>query len=282
MARPLRIEYPGALYHVTSRGNARQTICLDDEDNKTFLKLLCQCVKRRNLLLHGYCLMGNHYHLILETPEGNLSQGMRQLNGTYTQAFNRRHGRSGHLLQGRYKAILVDKDNYLLELCRYVVLNPVRAAMVKGPSQWKWSSYRALSGKEKPLECLSTDWILQQFGNNRSLAQKGYMEFVREGVKSGSPWGALSDGGVVLGKEGFIEAVKIIIKGKANLQEVPRAQRYAGRKPLNSLLVKKGKHDDMGVYEAYVEHGYRMNQIAEYLGVHYSTVSRAIKRVEAK
>lgn len=133
MARPLRIEFPGAVYHVTSRGHAKQVIFLDVRDYADFLEVLCFVVKRFNWILHAYCLMSNHYHLLIETPDGNLSRGMRQLNGIYTQQFNRRHSRVGHVLQGRYKAILVDKENYLLELCRYIVLNPVRAGIAKGP-----------------------------------------------------------------------------------------------------------------------------------------------------
>src|SRR4030042_5793823 len=129
MARPLRIEFPGAVYHVTSRGNARQTIFIDDEDRGGFLDLLSIVVERFNWICHAYCLMGNHYHLLIETPDGNLSKGMRELNGIYTQHFNRRHGRVGHVFQGRFKAILVEKDSYLLELCRYIVLNPVRAGI---------------------------------------------------------------------------------------------------------------------------------------------------------
>jgi putative transposase len=129
MARPLRIEFPGALYHVTARGNARQDIFLDDEDRQRFLGVLARGVSRFHLLLHAYCLMENHFHLVVETPEANLSKAMRQLNGVYTQAFNRRHKRVGHVLQGRFKAIVVDRDSYLLELCRYVVLNPVSMAL---------------------------------------------------------------------------------------------------------------------------------------------------------
>ena len=132
MARPLRIEFPSALYHVTSRGDRREPIFEDDEDRRKFLRVLAETVDRFNWICHAYCLMTNHYHLVVETPEANLSKGMRQLNGVYTQASNRRHRRTGHLFQGRFKAILVDKDSYLLELTRYVVLNPVRAKMATG------------------------------------------------------------------------------------------------------------------------------------------------------
>ena len=131
MTRPLRIEFKGAVYHITSRGNARQGIFLDEKDFADFLSVLCSVVKKYHFILHAYCLMNNHYHLLMETPEGNLSRGMRQLNSLYTQRFNKKHQRVEHLLQGRYQAILVDKDHYLLTLCRYVMLNSVRAKIVK-------------------------------------------------------------------------------------------------------------------------------------------------------
>ena len=133
MARPLRIQFPRALYHITARGNAKQNIFLNKDDFNDFLIILCKVTKRYHLLLHCYCLMHNHYHLLLETPEGNISQGIRQLNGTYTQQFNKKYQRVGHLFQGRYKSILVEKENYLLELSRYIALNPQRANLVKNP-----------------------------------------------------------------------------------------------------------------------------------------------------
>jgi REP element-mobilizing transposase RayT len=130
MARPLRIEFDGALYHVTSRGNDRKAIFKDNHDRDLFLDILAQITVRFRWICHAYCLMNNHYHLVIETPDGNLSKGMRQLNGVYTQAFNKRHRRVGHVFQGRFKGILVQKDSHFLEVCRYVVLNPVRAKMV--------------------------------------------------------------------------------------------------------------------------------------------------------
>ncbi len=155
MARPLRIEYPGAVYHITNRGNDKKDIFKDDQDRETFLKILALVNKRYHWLCHAYCLMDNHYHLMIETPDGNLSLGMRQLNGVYTQARNKRRNKTGHLFQGRYKAILIQKDTHLPEVCRYVVLNPVRAKMVEKPEDWKWSSYRATAGKEQPHPCLT-------------------------------------------------------------------------------------------------------------------------------
>ena len=159
MARPLRIEFSGALYHVTARGNAQQDIYLTDDDRQEFLSLLQRACDRYHWLCHAYCLMTNHYHLLIETQTPTLSKGMKYLNGTYTQAFNRRHKRVGHVFQGRYKGILVEKDSYLLELSRYIVLNPVRAHMVRSAKDWPWSSYRATAGFAKAHPLLTKDTI---------------------------------------------------------------------------------------------------------------------------
>src|SRR5688572_17123679 len=188
MARPLRIEYDGALYHVTSRGNERKAIIKNDSDRKLFLETLARVNKRFRWICHAYCLMDNHYHLVIETPDGNLSKGMRQLNGVYTQAYNKRHGRVGHLFQGRFKAILVQKDSHFLEVCRYVVLNPVRAKASSHPRQFKWSSYRATAGIAQAHDCLTTEEILRHFGQRRATANLKYCEFVQAGIDSPSIW----------------------------------------------------------------------------------------------
>src|SRR3990172_7313322 len=207
MARPLRIVFPGAIYHVTSRGNARAAIFKEDADRELFLEVLQQVVERFNWLCHAYCLMDNHYHLMIETPDGNLSAGMRQLNGVYTQRFNRRHGRVGHIFQGRFKAILVDRDSYLLELCRYVVLNPVRAGMVKKPSAYPLSSFRPTMGLDPVPRFLTVDWVLSQFARTKVSARRRYREFVEAGIGLPSPWEALK-GQTLLGGEGFVEKLK--------------------------------------------------------------------------
>jgi len=211
MARPLRIEFSGTLYHVTSRG---ESICEDDEDRLMFLQILAEVVQRFNWLCHGYCLMTNHYHLIVETPDANLSKGMRHLNGVFTQAPNRRHKRTGHLFQGRFKGILVDKDSYLLELSRYVVLNPARSGMVKQPMQWKWSSYGAMVGQVQAPSWLTVDTILAQFGNRRTAAQQRYKDFVKQGINNGSIWSELRQQ-IYLGDEKFVKQMqrKVGIQG---------------------------------------------------------------------
>jgi len=278
MARPLRIEFKGAVYHITSRGNAKQAIFLAEKDFADFLSVLCSVVKRYHFILHAYCLMNNHYHLLIETPEGNLSRGMRQLNGLYTQRFNQRHQQVGHLLQGRYRAILVDKNNYLLELCRYVVLNPVRAKIVKNPGDWKWSTYRATIGYQG-ISCLTTDWILSQFGKERQAAANQYQAFVLSGLKAESPLKAIK-GQLILGQDNFINEIKHLMRGKERLKEITREQRYLTRPPLNEIFKPKDqKSKEQVMYEAHLQYGYTLKDIAEYIGVHYSTVSRAIKRI---
>jgi len=268
------MEFPGAVYHLTSRGNARQKIFFSDADRELFLDTLTQLVSRYGWICHAYCLMANHYHLLVETPKANLSIGMRQLNGIYTQSFNRLHRRVGHLFQGRYKAILVQKESYLLELCRYIVLNPVR---VKGGAEvgaWKWSSYRATAGLASVPAFLSIDWLLGQFGKNQATAHKRYQAFVREGLKN-RPWEELR-GQIYLGSEAFIERHSAQDK---EIKEIPRAQLKAVKPTLERIFAKGG---ETGIAQAYREHGYRLHEIAVHLGVHYATVSRRLKQIERR
>ena len=188
MSRPLRIQFPDAVCQIMNLNAATQATFVGDADHQAFLDTVAEAHRLWGIEVFAYCLMGNHYHLLVETPKPNLSFGMRQLNGIFTQSFNRRHKRVGHLFQGRFKAILVDKDAYLLELCRYIVLNPVRVKGSEKMDAWKWSSYRATAGLASVPPFLSIDWLLGQFGTNRRAAQKRYREFVREGIKN-RPWG---------------------------------------------------------------------------------------------
>ncbi len=280
MGRPLRIEFPGALYHVTARGNARQDIFIDDDDRQLFLGVLEQVVSRFHLLLHAYCLMDNHFHLVLETPEGNLSRAMRQLNGVYTQAFNRRHGRVGHV-QGRFKAILVERDSYLLELCRYVVLNPVRARITREPATYRWSSYRATVGLDPAPSFLSADWPLSQFGKQRANARRKYKAFVAEGTSQASPWPQVR-GQVLLGSERFVGRLQPRLQDKRPLKEIRRKQRFSNRPTLATIfsaktLAERNRRDE-AIQRAHLEHGYSLSEIGRAVDSHSSTISRIVNR----
>ena len=279
MARPLRIEYDGALYHVTSRGNERKAIFKDSSDREEFLRILSQVAERFHWLCHAYCLMHNHYHLVIETPDGNLSKGMRQLNGVYTQAFNRRRRRVGHLFQGRFKGILVQKESYFLEVCRYVVLNPVRARAVKQPREWAWSSYRATSGEASIPKFLTVEEILGHFGQRHGPAQHKYREYVREGIGGNTIWEQL-EAQVLLGVEGFAEALRGHVTGKQTIREIPKGQRLLGRPGLKKLMEGVGKDKakrDRLIAKAVTAHGYSQMEVAQHLKLHYSTISRLIK-----
>lgn len=277
MARPLRLEFPGALYHVTARGNPQQDIFLDDEDRQQFLAVLARVVSRFHLLLHAYCLMDNHFYLVVETPEGNLSKAMRQLNGVYTQAFNRRHQRVGHVLQGRFKAIIVDRDSYLLELCRYVVLNPVRAKTTRKADTYPWSSYRATAGQDPTPPYLTTDWLLAQFGQQRAAAQRKYQTFVKEGVGQDSPWEDIR-GQVLLGSDQFVKRLAPGLHDMRILKEIPRRQRFAARPTLNQLFGAKTRADRVRrnevIRRAHLDYGYSLSEIGRAVGLHYATISR--------
>lgn len=283
MARPLRIEYDGAVYHVTSRGNARRPIYRDDSDREIFLDVLQKVNKRYNWLCHAYCLMANHYHLVIETPDGNLSKGMRQINGVYTQFFNRRHNRVGHIFQGRYRAILIQKESHLLEVCRYVVLNPVRARLAEKPEEWRWSSYRGTAGIEKPHPSVTSDWVLGQFGKRRREAERRYREFVHAGIGGEKIWKAVK-GQSLLGEEGFTEELMGYLKGQKDVTEIPRSQRYVDRPALGEIftddIVGRKKKRDRKILDAVERYGYRQKEIADHLGLHYTTVSRIVNEGE--
>lgn len=277
MARPLRLELSGGVYHVTSRGDGREDIYLSDADRETWLEVFGQVCERHNWVCHAWCQMSNHYHILIETPEANLSRGMRQLNGVYTQRFNHDHARVGHVFQGRYKAILVERDSYLLELARYVVLNPLRAQMVKRLEAWPWSSYLATCGQAAAPKWLQTDWILAQFGRRRSSAIAKYVSFVHEGARLPSVWTQLQ-GQIYLGTETFVRKMQAHIERKPALDEIPRAQRRAITQPLADFKKRYERSEAMA--RAYRSGQYSMVEIARYFGVHYSTVSRAVSLLE--
>jgi putative transposase len=235
MARPLRLDHAGAVWHVTSRGNERREVFRDADDRDQFLSVLSRCVRTFRWRVHAYVLMGNHYHLLLETPEAGLSRGMRQLNGIYTQRFNRRHRRVGHLFQGRFKSILVEKESHLLELARYVVLNPVRAGLTQTAGQWRWSSYRATAGLTQRPNWLEVEWTLARFAPRKGAHQR-YRRFVAEGKGSGyAPWEELVSQ-VYLGGEAFLSHVQKMAGASPRSRENPRPQRIPIRPGLADLI----------------------------------------------
>ena len=280
MARPLRLEFSGALYHLTSRGDRQEDIFEDDADRVSFLSVLDKVCGTYNWVCHAYCLMSNHYHLLIETPDANLSKGMRQLNGVYTQTHNRTHGRSGHVFQGRYKAILVQKENYLLELSRYIVLNPVRAGMVRSAKEWPWSSYRATVGQSTGIDCLYVDGLLSAFGQRRKMAIERYKKFVSEGKRQPSPWRFLK-GQVFLGNDQFIEEMQALIDEDKEMSEVPSSQRRPI--PQNLDYYEASNTDrNSAIKQAYQSGGYTLKQLGDYFGLHYSTVSGIVNQHKSK
>ena len=234
MARPLRLEFSGALYHLTARGNAQQPIFLDETDRRQFLRLFGAEVEQQRWRCYVYCLMGNHYHAVIETPEANLSRGLRRLHGTYTQWFNRRHRRVGHLLQGRFKSLLVEKESYLLELCRYVVLNPVRAGFVPAPDDWVWSSYRATVGLDTAPVWLDVPCVLHLFDGDAAMARRAYAQFVIDGVSQPSPWVHVT-GQIFLGSPAFLERMERQLAGQS-MTNVPASQTHPTRPSPDDVL----------------------------------------------
>jgi putative transposase len=299
MGRPLRVEYTGALYHITSRGNERKKIFLDDGDRKKFLGILGDYHNRYGILIHSYVLMDNHYHLILETPKGNLLKVMHGLNGGYTGYFNRKYGRSGHLFQGRYKGIIIDKDSYLIPLSRYVHLNPVRARVAERPEQYRWSSYLGYIGRGKQYEWVEYSWILSQFGSRRLGAKRKYREYTEEALKKKveNPLKSLHSQ-VILGGEEFIKGIRGMLTGKALSHEIIERKRLMEYPLLDEVVrrVARAFKIDEEVIRAKGGRANTARRVALYLaqrytglsnkaigdlfgGIHYSAVSKASGRL---
>jgi REP element-mobilizing transposase RayT len=236
MTRPLRIEYPGAVYHVTSRGNERKAIFRTNADREAFLAFLGQTVKRFGWSVTAWVLMTNHFHLVIQTPEPNLSRGMHWLNGSYAGRFNRGHKRWGHLFGGRFKAFIIEKDACFAEVLRYVVLNPVRAKMVDRPEKYRWSSYRATAGLEAPPEWLDTPAALSPFGGVSEAGSANYRTFVAE--KAGCDerlWDQLING-IYLGSETWARNMRRVLQSKQRSPDHPRTQRAIGRPKLRHIV----------------------------------------------
>jgi putative transposase len=280
MSRPLRIEWPGALYHVTSRGDRREPIVEDDVDRRAWVEVLGQTCDRFNWRVHAWCLMTNHYHVLVEMPDGNLSSGMRHLNGVWSQRFNRRHARVGHVFQGRFKAILVQRQGYLLELARYVVLNPVRAGMVARAGDYAWSSYKdtlaAAQGQGRGADhWLQPDWLLSQFGQERGQAAQAYVDFVRAGVGQPGIWQQLQHE-IFLGSAEFVLQMQAQLSDGRRLAGVPLLQQRPPRLPLSHWQGRYPRDQAMAL--AFASGHWKQAEIAAHFGVSVPTVSRAVGR----
>ena len=277
MSRPLRIEVPGGLFHITARGDRAEPIYLTNEDRHRWLSLFGQVCQRHNWVCHAYCLMDNHFHIVVETVDGRLSAGMRQLNGVYTQRHNHTHGHVGHVFQGRFHAVLVQRESYLLELARYVVLNPVRAGACASPEHWRWSSYRAMVGTAPAPVWLQTTWLLGQFGGHAAGATAAYAQHVRAGIGRASLEGHLK-GKTYLGDDAFAAHLRQHVQQRVKETEFPRAQRRAAAPALADFLAQPSRKE--AITQAHATGCYSLKEIGLAFGLHYTTVSRVVKRAE--
>jgi putative transposase len=276
MARPLRVHIPGALYHVISRGNERKQIFADDEDYAHFLCRLSAVAARFAVRCLAYCLMPNHFHLLLRPNLEPLSEMMQQLNSSYSQRFNRKHERVGHLLQGRFKALLIDRDDYFRRVLRYIVLNPVRASLVQHPGEWPWSSYRATAGLGVVPRFLAMDEVWQAFGASVTAAPRVYAAFVlaRPDEAADRP-----EGPVAWGSAQFVADVSAAIESQRACREIVYAERFAGRASLACLFSDAcdSRGLDRRMWRAY-EQAYTLREIGEFVGRPPATVWRRIRR----
>jgi putative transposase len=288
MARPLRIEYPGAFYHITSRGNERQKIFRSLKDRERFLTYLESATQRYGAVIHVYCLMSNHYHLLLETPRGNLSQIMRHINGAYTTYFNVRLKRVGHLFQGRYKAILVEVDEYALELSRYIHLNPVRAKMVSRPEEYFWSSYRVYTGREQPSDWLMTSFILNYFDRKNLKAKNSYKTFVEELLEQEyhSPMREVI-ASTILGSPEFVEKVsRENLDARKDGRNVPAMKILRPCPDMDEILIKvkaesisERQARKITIYCCHKFSGAKLKEIGEKFGLTEAAVSQTSRRL---
>lgn len=292
MGRPLRIEYPGAFYHITSRGNERRRIFRTEKDYERFIGYLESATERYGARIQCFCLMPNHYHLLLETPRGNLSAILHHINTSYTNYFNAKWKRVGHLLQGRYRALLVERDSYALELSRYIHLNPVRAQLVEEPSDYLWSSYRAYVGGERSWPWLQRDFLLGQMSHGKKEAQKSYRRYVEEALREPvvNPLNKVI-ASTLLGSEKFIEWVREKWAKKKGLhRDIPALKKLASRPDLQ-LLQRKSEEifgegtllsRKTGLYLAHRLSGLSLGEIGKFFGgISPSAVGQNTRRFQA-
>ena len=299
MARQLRIEFEGAFYHITSRGNLRGDVFFEDKDRETFLEILTKTKERYSYLLHAYALMDNHYHLLIETPKANISRIMQNVNTSYTVYINRRYPRSGHLFQGRFKGIIVDKDEYLVTLSRYIHLNPVRAGMVKNPEEYKWTSYRAYMDKSGKQRAVDTSDTLTVFSENKGKAKEKYRTFVDAGIAEEESPFRETEAGIMLGRGKFKEKIRGILGLFKRDEELPQLRRLAEEKSLDEIVKACGEYYELAtgelirrrrglparqatIYLSKILSGKTNKAIGEYFCIKGMAVSRAIKATEEK
>jgi putative transposase len=273
MARPLRIEFAGALYHLTSRGNERRDIFRTDRDRKTFLTFLGMAAKRFRWSVTAWVLMTNHFHLVIQTEEPNLSRGMHWLNSAYAGWFNRTHGRCGHLYQGRFQAFLIDRESYFAEVLRYVVLNPVRAKMVERPEDYRWSSYRATAGLELAPEWLDLSTVHPLFGGEREPAQREYRQFVLAKIGCEDRlWEQLTSQ-LYLGAADWIKAMRKRVESKPRSTDHPRTQRAVGRPRMHQIVAAVAKAARVTIATIQTKRGGMLRSLSAWIGWHEGLVT---------
>ena len=288
MGRQLRIEYPGAHYHVTSRGNERRDVFKSQKDREKFISYLESAVVRYGAVIHAYCLMSTHFHILIETPSGNLSQIMQHINGAYTIYFNAKRKRSGHLFQGRYKAILIEADEYALELSRYIHLNPVRAGMVARPEEYRWSSYRDYVGERKSPEWLKTGFVLGYFGKKASDSADKYRKFVEDrlGEEYDSPLNAAVAATMLGGAEFIREMTEKHIDGKQLDRDLAAVRTLSNHPTVDTIVqaVKSVIHEHerlavkASIYLCHKYSGAKLKEIGERFEIGQSAVTQASRR----
>jgi len=292
MARPLRIAYPGAYYHVTSRGNEQKDVFKSQRDREKFLDYLATATQRYGAVIHVYCLMSNHYHLLLETPAGNLSQIMRHINGAYTTYFNVKRKRSGHLFQGRFKAILVEADEYATELSRYIHLNPVRAGMAQRPEDYRWSSYRSYIGQNVAPEWLKMGMILGYFGKTAEVAGKKYRTFVEDllDTEYDSPL-QNTFGSAVLGSGEFIEMITAThLTDQTVNRDIPAIRQFIALpstedilRVVDAVMGENGKQArQVGMHLCHKYSGENLKEIGALFNVGVSAITEASRLLTKK
>jgi REP element-mobilizing transposase RayT len=306
MARPLRIQYPGAVYHITHRGNERKAIFRNKADPRQFLSLLVQSLETYDVRLHSYVLMSNHFHLLVETPLGNLSEFMRHFNITYTSYFNRQHKRSGNLYQGRFKSFLIDRENYLSKVSRYIHLNPVKIKTMKSKTfqdqfrylfNYKWSSLSGFANLNKRDDFVEYGYVLQEFGGDTRSGRTSYMKQIAKDLQKGMPLEEKIVGQSILGEDDFVSWVKEKYLHDKSNREQPSVGKIHQRSSVEDILLileevtetsakkiisEPGLLRQIAMDMLYRYGGFTNPEIGKLMGIDYSTVSIGRKRLHEK